>query len=156
MFPWFRHFKALIENQSEKKIKMLRIDNGTEYESNEFHDYCRETDIKREITTPYTPEQNGVAERKNRTIVKVVRAMLHYQGLPKFLWVEVANAVVYVQNQCPRQALDSKTLEEVFIGKKPEVSYFRIFVSPVYFHVPKKKRSKLGASKKKGIFVGYS
>lgn len=62
VFTWFRHFKALIENQSEKKIKILRTNNGTEYESNEFQDYCRDAGIKRETTTPYTPEQNGVAE----------------------------------------------------------------------------------------------
>jgi hypothetical protein len=64
--------------------------------------------------------------------------------------------VVYVQNRCPHQALDSKTPEEVFTGKKPDVSHFRIFGSPVYFHVPKEKRSKLDASGKKGTFVGYS
>ena len=77
-------------------MKILRIDNGTEYESNEFQNYCREAGIKRETTTPYTPEQNGVALRKNRSIVEAVRAMLHDQGLPKFLWVEAANTAVYV------------------------------------------------------------
>ena len=146
----------MIENQTKKKIKILRTDNGTEYESNEFHDFCKEVGIKRETTTPYTPAQNGVAERKNRTIMEVVRAMLHDQGLPKFLWAEAANTVVYVQNQCPHQALGSKTPEEIFTGKKLDVSHFRIFGSPVYFHVPKEKRNKLGASGKKGIFVGYS
>ena len=98
VFTWFRHFKALIENQTEKKIKILRIDNGTEYESNEFHDFCKEAGIKRETTTPYTPEKNGVVERNNRTIVEVIRAMLHDQRLPKFLWAEASNTVVYVQN----------------------------------------------------------
>jgi len=75
----------LIENQTEKKIKILRIDNGTKYESNEFHDFCKEVVIKRETTTSYTPKQNGVSERKNRTNVEVARAMLHDQRLPKFL-----------------------------------------------------------------------
>ena len=63
---------------------------------------------------------------------------------------------VYIQNRCPHSALDSKTPEEVFTGKKPDVSHFRIFGCPVYFHVPKEKRSKLDASGKKGMFVGYS
>eukprot|EP00253_Pinus_taeda_P009512 PITA_09512 len=90
--------QALIKNQTEKKIKMLRTDNGTEYESNEFHDFCKEAGIKRETTTPYTPEQNGVAERKNRMIMEAVWAMLHDQRLLKFLWAEAANTVVYVQN----------------------------------------------------------
>eukprot|EP00253_Pinus_taeda_P003183 PITA_03183 len=119
------------------------------------HSDISEAGIKRETTTPYTPEQNGVAERKNRTIVEAIRAMLHDQRLLKFLWAKDANTVVYVQNQCPHQALGSKTPEEMFTDKKPDISHFRIFGSVVYFHVPKEKRNKLGASRKKGIFVGY-
>ena len=78
-------------------------------DSNEFHDFCKEVGIKRETTTPYTTEHTGVAERKNRTIVEVVRAMLHDQRLLKFLWAEATNTIVYVQNRCPHQALGSKT-----------------------------------------------
>ena len=87
----------MIENQTEKKIKTLRTDNGTEYESNEFHDFCKEVGIKRKTITPYTLEQNGVVERKNRTIVEAIRAKLHDQRLPKFLWADAASTVVYVQ-----------------------------------------------------------
>jgi len=154
VFSWFRSFKALVKNQNGK-IKILRIDNGTEYEPNKFNNYCREVGIKRETTTTYTPEQNGVAQRKNHSIVETTRAMLHDQILPKFLWTEAANTVVYVQNRCPHQALESKTPEEVFNGKKPNVCHFRIFRSPVYFHVPKEKRRKLDAFGKKGTFVAY-
>ena len=85
IFPWFCAFKSLVENQTRKKIKILRIDNGVEYESNEFNDYCREAGIKRETTTAYTPKQNGVAERKNRSIIEATRAMVHNQGQLKFL-----------------------------------------------------------------------
>ena len=143
VFSWFWHFKALIENQTEKRIKTLRTDNGTEYESNEFHEFCKEAGIKRETTTPYTLEQNGVAERKNRTIMEAIRAMLHDQSLPKFLWAEAANTAVYVQNRCPHQALGSKTPKEKFTGKKPDVCHFKIFGSPVYFHVPKVRTKEL-------------
>ena len=80
VFKWICSFKALVENKTGKKIKILRIDNGTEYESNEFNDFCREVGIKRENTTPYK-----VVERKNRTIIEATRAMLHDEGLPKFL-----------------------------------------------------------------------
>jgi len=156
VFTWFCSFKALVENTTMKKIKILRTDNGTEYESNEFEDYCREAGIKRETTTAYTPEQNGVAERKNRSIIEASRAMLHDHSLSKFLWAEAANTAVYVQNRCPHQALDSKTPEEVFTSKKPDVSHFRIFGGLAYFHVPKEKRIKLDAFGKKGTFVGYS
>ena len=122
-----------MENQTEKKIKVLRTNNGTEYESNEFNLFCREAGIKRETTTVYTLEQNGVAERKNRTIVEVAHAMLCDQGLPKFLWGEAANTVVYIQNRCLHSTLDSKTPEEVFSGKKLDVSHFRVFGCPIYF-----------------------
>ena len=88
-------------------------------------------------------------------IVEAVRAMLHDQRHPKFLWTEAANTAVYVQNRCPHQALGSKTPEEMFTSKKPNVSHFRIFGSLVYFHVPKEKWNKLGAFGNKGIFVGY-
>ena len=88
--------------------------------------------------------------------MEATSTMLHDQGLPKFLWGEDANTILYVQNRSPHQALDFKTPEEVFIGKKLDVSHSIIFGSPVYFHVPKEKRSKLDASGKKGTFVGYS
>ena len=89
----------------------------------------------------YTLEQNGVVERKNRTIMEATRAMLHDQGLPKFLWREVANIVVYVQNRCPHQALDTKTPEEIFTGKKPDVSHFRILKVPYIFMRLKKREA---------------
>ena len=134
----------------------MRTDNGTKYESNEFNYYCREAGIKRETTTAYTPEQNGVVKKKNRTIIEATRVMLHHQGLSKFLWGEAANTAVYVQNRSPHQVLDFKIPEEFFSGKKPYVSHFRIFGCLVYFHVPKEKRNKLEASGKKGTFVGYN
>lgn len=156
VFKWFHFFKALVENQTGKKIKRLRTDNGIEYESNEFNDFCREASIKREIIVPYTPEQNGVAERKNRMIMEATHAMIYDQSLPKFLWGEAANTAAYVQNRSVHQALDLKAPEEVFTGKKPNVSHFRIFGCLVYFHVPKEKRNKFESSGKKGIFIGYS
>ena len=73
---WFHTFKALVGNLTGKKIKILRTNNGTKYETNKFKKFCREARIKRETTTVYTPEQNGVVERKNRTIVEAARAML--------------------------------------------------------------------------------
>lgn len=80
VFKWICSFKALVGNQSRKKIKILTTDNGTKHKSNEFNDFCREASIKREIIVPYTPEQNGVTERKNRTIMEATCAMLHDQG----------------------------------------------------------------------------
>lgn len=77
-------------------MKALRSDNGGEYISDEFKDFCKEEGIRRELIAPHNPQQNGVAERKNRTIVGAARAMLHDQGLPLHLWAEACNTAVYV------------------------------------------------------------
>ena len=85
VFNKFKEFKALIENHTEKKIKTFRSDNGEEFTSNEFKELCKESRIKRELSTPYNPQQNGVVQRKNRTIMEAAREMLHDQDLPMHL-----------------------------------------------------------------------
>ena len=85
VFIKFKEFKALIENQTGKNIKNFQSDNGREFTSNEFKELCKDSWIKREMSTPYNPQQNGVAERKNRTIMEDARAMLHDQDLPMHL-----------------------------------------------------------------------
>ena len=78
MFERFKEFKALVENLSEKRIKILRSYNGGEFTSSEFNEYCKEARIKRELTIPYSPQQDGVAERKNRSIMEAIKAMKIY------------------------------------------------------------------------------
>jgi hypothetical protein len=121
----------------------------------EFVNFCKDVGIKRELTTPYNPQQNGVAERKNRTILEAVKTMIHDQDLPMCLWAEAAMAAVYVQNRLSHSALGLKTPEEMFTRKKPQVRHLKIFGRPVFIHIPKKKRNKMDPSRKKGIFVGY-
>ena len=77
VFSKFKEFKALVENLSKKKIKIFRSDNGGEFTSGEFKTFCKEVGIKRELSTAYNPQQNGVAERKNRTIIEAIKAMIH-------------------------------------------------------------------------------
>ena len=103
----------------------------------------------------YTPEKNGVAERKNMSIVGAAIAMLNDQSLPFFLWAEACRTAVYLQNKSPHRVVGNMTPEECFTGKKPEVSPFGIFGSLTYSHVPSKKRTKLEPTAEKGIFVGY-
>jgi hypothetical protein len=111
--------------------------------------FCRDVGIKRELTTPYNPQHNDVAERKNITIMEAMKTMIHDQDLPMCLWAEIAMTVVYVQNQLSHSALGFKTPKEMFTGKNPEVSHLKIFGCPVFIHIPKEKRNKLR------IFVGY-
>jgi len=112
--------------------------------------------IRREWTAPYNLKQNGVAERKNRTIVEAARAMLYDQDMPKFLWAEACNMAVYVQNRTPHRALGKIIQEGVFTGKKPKVSRLKLFGSLAYCHVREEKRKKLDQTVKKGYLVGYS
>jgi hypothetical protein len=155
VFNKFKEFKALIENLYERKIKILNSDNGGEYTSKEFENFYKNVGIKRELTTPYNPQQNGVAERKNRTIMEAMKTMIHDQDLPICLWAEAAMTALYVQNQLSHSALGFETSKEMFTGKKPEVNNLKIFGCPIFIHIPKAKRNKLEPSGKRGIFVGY-
>jgi transposase InsO family protein len=105
VFRQFREFRAQVESQTSKKIKVLRSDNGGEYTSNEFKDFCKEEGIKREMVVSYNPQEYGVAERKNRSIIGSSRAMIHDQELPMFLWEEACNMTVYVENRSPHTIL---------------------------------------------------
>jgi hypothetical protein len=88
--------------------------------------------------------------------MEVVKTMIHDQDLPMCLWAEATMTTIYVQNRLSHSALGFKTPEEMFTGKKPEVSHLKIFGCPIFIHIPKEKRNKLEPSGKKGIFVGYS
>ena len=127
----------MVEKELGKQVKALRRYNGGEYISSELKDFYSE------IIAPHDPQQNGVTEKKNRTIVGAARVMLHDQGLPMHLWAEACNTVVYVKNRCPHRVLGMSTPEEDFTGKKPDVSHFKIFGSSVYVHVTKNTRKKL-------------
>lgn len=101
----FKEFKAQVENLSGRKIKVLRSDNGGEYTYDSFRDFYIEVGIKREFCVPYNPQQNGLAKRKNASIVEAAKAMIHDQDLQTFLWTEASRIAVYVQNRCPHRIL---------------------------------------------------
>jgi len=104
----------------------------------------------------YSPQQNGVAERKNRHIAEIARAMLNEKNLPNYLWAEAVATAVYIMNRTPTAAVHGMTPEEKFTGKKPDVSHLRVFGCIAYVHVPDEKRSKLDPKAEKCIFIGYS
>jgi hypothetical protein len=156
VFSRFHEFRSQVENLTWNKIKVLRSNNGGEYTSKEFNDLCKEARIKRELTVPYNPQQNNIAERKNRSIVEDSKAMIHDKDLPMFLWGEESNTTMYVHNRSPHWILGDKTPEESFTSVKLEVIHLRIFGYPVYIHMPKEKKMKLEPSRKKGMFFGYN
>jgi transposase InsO family protein len=101
----FQVYRSQVENLTGKKIKILRSGNGGEYTSKGFCNFCVEAGIKREYIVPYNPQQNGVAERKNRPVVEAAKAMILDQSLPMFLWAKASMIVVYVQNNNPHKIL---------------------------------------------------
>jgi len=118
----FKTFKARVELESEKKIKCLRTDNGGEYTSDEFDNFCQHEGIKRQFTMTYTPQQNGVAERMNKTLLERTRVMLKAAGLGKSFWAEAVNTACYVINRSPSTAIELKTPMEMWTGKPADYS----------------------------------
>jgi hypothetical protein len=151
----FKTFKAQVELESEKKIKCLRTDNGGEYTSDEFDNFCQHEGIKRQFTTAYTPQQNGVAESMNRTLLERTRAMLKAAGLGKSLWAEAINTACYVINRSPSTAIELKTPMEMWTGKPADYSRLHIFGSPVYVMYNTQEVSKLDSKSRKYVFLGY-
>jgi transposase InsO family protein len=116
----------MAENQTKKKVKKLRIDNGIEFCSHEFKSYCKLEGIARHYIVPYTPQQNGVAERMNRTIISKARCIF---------WVEAASTACYLINRSPSIAIDKKTPIEVWSGSRADYSQLRIFGCTAYAHI---------------------
>ena len=156
VFGHFKAFKAMVEKETGLQIKCLRSDGGGEYLSNEFARFLQEHGIKQQYSCIHTPQQNGLAERKNRHIGEVSRAMLNEKDLPDFYWAEAVATTVYIMNRTPTVAIHGMTPEERYTGRKPDISHLKIFGCIAYVHVPDELRSKLDPKAKKCIFIGYS
>nr|GFC29516.1 retrovirus-related Pol polyprotein from transposon TNT 1-94 [Tanacetum cinerariifolium] len=98
-----------VEKQSGKALKTLSTDRGGEFTSKDFDAFCDAHGIKRQLTAPYTPEQNGVAERKNRTVIEMARSMLKMKGMPDSFWAEAVAVAVQILNISPTKAVWNRT-----------------------------------------------
>lgn len=154
-FQKFKEWKALVEKSSDYTLKVLRSDNGGEYVSTDFDNFLKSEGVVHQTTVPYTPQQNGVAERLNRTLVESVRSMLVHAKLPRKFWVEALNTSVYLHNRSPTRALDGQTPYEAWTGLKPDVSNLKCFGCTAYAHIPKDERKKLDPKARKCVFLGY-
>jgi transposase InsO family protein len=143
------------ENKFEKKVKVIRSDNGREYITKELQRSLTEMEIKVQYTAPYSAFQNGVAERKNRTLMEAARCMLIDAEMKKKYWAEAVNTACYLQNILPSKAVD-KTPFELWNRRKPDVKHLHIFGCKGYAHLPKEKRRKLDEKAISLTFVGYS
>jgi hypothetical protein len=144
----------LMEKQLGLDVLKVRCDNGGEYVNEGVKGFFASNGINYQTTIAYTPQQNGKAERLNRTLLERVRAMLSDAGLPPSLWGEAVYSACFLRNLSPMAGKD-KTPWELFYGCKPNVSSLRAFGSKAFVHVPKEKRNKLAPRSEVGILVGY-
>jgi hypothetical protein len=155
VFERFKELKYLVENQTEKRIKVLRNDNGGEFCGKEFDQFCKQFGIAHINTTPYTPQQNGVVERMNRMLMDKERSMLNGAKLAQEFWEEVVETARYLVNMSPSSTIVEMTPNEVWYGKKPLVAHLKVFVCDAFVHVPKEKRNKLDKKVVKCVFIIY-
>ena len=127
-----------------------------EFNGHIFINFCNDHGIKKELTVRHTPQQNGVAERKNRTIMEMARSMLQHKNLPKNLWAEAVSTAVYILNCSPTKAVLNMMSYEAWFYRTPTVDYFKVFGCVTYLHIPKENREKLDEKGEKCIFVDYS
>ncbi|KAL4376734.1 hypothetical protein GQ457_02G021410 [Hibiscus cannabinus] len=160
----FKVFKAEVEKQCGKQIKIVRTDRGGEYygrytENGKVHGpfvkFLQDNDIVGQYTMPGSPDQNGVAERRNRNLMDMVRSMLSGSKLPKSLWVEALKTAVYILNRVPTKAVP-KTPFELFKGWKPSLRHIRVWGCPSEVRIYNPQEKKLDPRTISGYFIGYA
>ncbi|KAJ4744919.1 Transposon Ty1-NL2 Gag-Pol polyprotein [Rhynchospora pubera] len=151
-FDKFKEFKSEVENQLDRKIKALRSDRGGEYLSHEFGDYLKECGIIPQLTPPGTPQWNGVSERRNRTLLDMVRSMMSQTNLPMSFWGYAIETAAFTLNRVPSKSVE-KTPYELWFGSKPSMMFLKIWGCEAY--VKRLVSDKLGPKSDKCHFVGY-
>ena len=151
----FKEFLEYAETHHNSKVKKFRSDGGGEYISSRFKEVCKSRGIAVDGSIPYSPQQNGVSERFNRTLVEMARSMIYHANIPQKFWAEAISTAAYLRNRCPTSSFKGETPHERWFGVKPDVDHIRVFGCMVYVHIPDEKRRKLDPKAVKGIFVGY-
>lgn len=136
-------------------MNVLRTDNGGEYTGGDFQKWIKFKGIRHETSIPKTPQQNGVSERQNRTIIESARSMITATNQSRELWAEASNCAVYVRNRVIGKSLPEMTQYEAWFGRKPSLSHLRMFGCSAYMHIPADERSKFSPKARKCVFVGY-
>uniref|UniRef100_A0A5S6QG42 Retrovirus-related Pol polyprotein from transposon TNT 1-94 n=1 Tax=Trichuris muris TaxID=70415 RepID=A0A5S6QG42_TRIMR len=153
----FKIWKTRAERQTGKTLLKVRTDNGLEFCSRNWETFCDAHGIIHQRTMVYTPQQNGIAERMNRTLMDLVRTTLSNTGLPRSAWAELANTAAYVRNRVTNRHNETKTPFELWFGRKPSVRHLRACGCEVLVHIPKPQRnSKLMPRARSGTLVGYA
>jgi transposase InsO family protein len=143
------------QNEFGLRIKKIRSDNGTEFKNSQIKGFLEEEGIKHEFSSPYTPQQNGVVERKNTTLLDMARTMLDEYKTPDRFWAEAINTACYSINRLYLHWILKKTSYELLTGKKPNVSYFRVFGSKCFILIKRGRKSKFAPKAVEGFLLGY-
>jgi transposase InsO family protein len=150
-----KRFLRRVQNEFVLRIKKIRSDNGTEFKNSQIEGFLEEEGIKHEFSSPYTPQQNGVVERKNRTLLNMARTMLDEYKTPDRFWAEAINTACYSINWLYLHRILKKTSYELLTGKKPNVSYFRVFGSKCFILIKRGRNSKFAPKAVEGFLLGY-
>jgi hypothetical protein len=148
-------FLRRAQNEFELKRKKFRSDNGSEFKNLQVEEYLEEEGIKHEFSAPYTPQQNHIVERKNRTLIDMARMMLGEYKTPEQFWSEAVNTACHAINRLYLHRLLKKTTYELLTGNKTNVSYFCVFGSKHYILVEKGRHSKFAPKAVEGFLLGY-
>ncbi|GKF16751.1 putative ribonuclease H-like domain-containing protein, partial [Tanacetum coccineum] len=151
-----KSFITRVENLIDQKVKVIRCDNGTEFKNKEINQFCERKGIKREFSVARTPQQNGAAERKNRTLIEAARTMLVDSKLPTTFWAEAVNTACYVQNRVLVTKPHNMTPYELFLGRKPALGFMKPFGGPITILNTIDHLGKFDGKADKGFFIGYS
>jgi transposase InsO family protein len=150
-----KRFLRHAQNEFGLRIKKIRSDNGTEFKNSQIEGFLEEEGIKHEFSSPYTPQQNGIVERKNRTLLDMARTMLDEYKTPDRFWAEAINTACYSINRLYLHRILKKTSYELLTGKKPNVSYFRVFGSKCFILIKRGRSSKFAPKAVEGFLLGY-
>ena len=153
--PLIKDFIEMAKTQFNTRPKIIRSDRGGEYVNTDLQTHLRKEGIAMQCTAPYSPQQNGVAERKNRSLIEMTRCMLIDAKLDKKYWGEAVVTANYLQNRLPSRSIE-KTPYELWYSRKPDVANLHIFGSEAMVLIHKEQRKKLDDKAEKLIFVGYS
>jgi len=154
-FMAFKKVQAAAEMESGRHLKAFRTDRGGEFNSGVFTVYCVDHGIKRNTTAPYTPQQNGVVERRNQSVVEMARCLLKSMQVPGQFWGEAVKVAVYLLNRAPTKSLNGKTPYEAWYGRKPGVRHLRTFGCVAYAKRVGPGVNKLADRSIPGVFLGY-
>ena len=150
-----KRVKAEAEKETGRELKVLRTDNGGEFTVGELAQYFAAEGVKRHYSAPHSPQQNGVVERRNQTVVATARALLKQRSMPAKFWGEAVMTAVHLLNRAPTRSLQGKTPYEAWHGRAPAVSYLRTFGCVAYTRELGHLR-KLDDRGKAGVFIGYA